>query len=109
MLEALLASALKEKVLLFLLANPESYPREIARNFAFNLNAVQYQLEKMEGSGILCSRLRGKVRLYSLNPRYPFLKELKLLLQKALDCMNAPEKHRLYIRRRRPRLAGKPL
>ncbi|MCG2811084.1 MAG: winged helix-turn-helix domain-containing protein [Candidatus Aminicenantes bacterium] len=109
MLEALLESPLKEKILLFLLANEDSYPSEIARNFAFNLNAVQYQLKKLEGAGVLYSRLRGKVRLYGLSPRYPFRKELEAMLWKALDFLAAAERDKYYIRRRRPRRAGKPL
>ena len=109
MLEALLESQVKEKILLFLLVNDGSYPSEIARNFAFNLNAVQYQLKKLEGAGVLYSRLRGKVRLYNLNPRYPFRKELAALLQKTFDFLAAAEKDKYYIRRRRPRQAGKPL
>jgi len=108
MLEALLESPLKEKILLFLLANDGSYPSEIARNFAFNLNAVQYQLKKMEGAGVLYSRLRGRVRLNGLNPRYPFRKELAAMLQKTLDFLDAAERDKYYIRRRRPRRAGKP-
>jgi predicted transcriptional regulator len=109
MLEALLESTIKEKTLLFLLTNDSSYPREIARNFAFTLNAVQYQLKKLEGAGILFSHLRGKVRLYGLNPRYPFRKELAALLQKTFDFLGTAEKDKYYIRRRRPRLSGKPL
>jgi DNA-binding transcriptional ArsR family regulator len=108
MLEGLLESPLKEKLLLFLLANDGSYPSEIARNFSFNLNAVQYQLRKLENAGVLCSRLRGKVRLYSLNPRCPFRKELEAMLRKAFDFLGETEKDKYYIRRRRPRQPGKP-
>lgn len=109
MLEALLGSPVKEKILLFLLANKDSYPREIARNFAFNFTTVLFQLRKMETAGILYSQLRGKVRLYGINPRYPFRKELEALLQKAFDFLDAAEKDKYYIRRLRPRRAGKPL
>jgi DNA-binding transcriptional ArsR family regulator len=109
MLEALLESPFKEKILLFLLANDGSYLSEIARNFAFNPNAVGYQLKKLENAGVICSQLRGKVRLYSLNPRYSFRKELEALLQKAFDFLSVSERDKYYIRRRRPRKAGKPL
>jgi predicted transcriptional regulator len=109
MLEALLESPVKEKILLFLLANMDSYPREIARNFDLNFTTVLYQLKKMENAGVLYSRLRGKVRLYGISPRYPFRKELEALLQKAFDFLGAAEKDKYYIRRRRPRRAGKPL
>jgi predicted transcriptional regulator len=109
MLEALLESPLKERILLFLLANDSSYPNEIARNFDFNLNAVQYQLKKLERAGVFYSQLRGRVRLYGINPRYPFRKELEALLQKTLDFLSVAEKDKYYIRRRRPRQSGKPL
>ncbi len=109
MLEPLLDSPVKEKILLFLLANKDSYPRDIARNFGINFTTVLYQLRKMEAAGVLYSQLRGKVRLYGLNPRYPFRKELEALLRKAFDFLSQADKDRYYIRRRRPRQAGKPL
>ena len=102
-------SPVKEKLLLYLLVNEGSYPNEIARNFSFNLNAVQYQLKKLEEAGVLYSRLRGRVRLYGLDPRYPFRKELQALLQKAFDFLSDAEKDKSFVRRRRPRLPGKPL
>jgi DNA-binding transcriptional ArsR family regulator len=108
MLEALFESPVKEKLLLFLLANEGSYPSEIARNFAFNLNAVQFQLKKLENAGVLYSQLRGKVRLYGLNPGYRFRKELHALLQKTLDFLSATEKDKYYVLRLRPWQAGEP-
>jgi hypothetical protein len=64
--------------------------------------------EKMEAAGILYSQLRGKVRLYGLDPRYPFRKELESLLKKAFDFLSQDDKDKYYIRRRRPRQSGKP-
>ena len=109
MLEPLMESPVKEKILLFLLVNKDSYPRDIARNFGVNFTTVLYQLRKMEAAGVLYSQLRGKVRLYGLNPRYPFRKELEALLRKAFDFLSEADKDKYYIRRRRPRLSGKPL
>jgi len=108
MLEPLLESPVKEKILIFLLANKDSYPREIARNFGVNFTTVLYQLKKMEAAGVLYSQLRGKVRLYGLDPRYPFRKELEALLRKAFAFLSLADKDKYYIRRRRPRLSGKP-
>jgi predicted transcriptional regulator len=99
MLEAIMESSLKEKVLFFLLANDDAYPREIAANFGFNLNAVQYQLRKLEKAGVLRSRLRGKVRLYGLDPAYPFRKEFDALLKRAFALLKASEKEKLYKKR----------
>ncbi|MBN1940379.1 MAG: hypothetical protein JW843_12400 [Candidatus Aminicenantes bacterium] len=109
MLEPLLNSDIKEKTLLFIWANGESFPREIARTFGFNLRAVQYQLKNLEEGAVLYSKLKGKVRLYGYNPRYPFRKELTALLDKALMFYPESERARIVPLRLRPRRAGKPL
>lgn len=109
MLEPLLGSINCERVLLFLLARGEGYPREIARYFNTSLDPVRKQLEKLEIGGILYSNLAGRTRLYAFNPRYPFLQELKNLLKKALSFYPAPEQEKLIMDRRRPRRRGKPL
>jgi DNA-binding transcriptional ArsR family regulator len=101
MLEPLLESTLKEKVLLFLLLNDGSYPSEIARHFAFNINAVQFQLKKLENAGVLYSDLRGKVRLYGLDPRYPYIGELAALLRRAFASLGPAEKRKFAVNRQR--------
>jgi predicted transcriptional regulator len=109
MLEPLLGSATSEKVLIFLLARNEGYAREIARFFDTGLSAVQKQLEKLELGGVLVSRTAGRTRLYTFNPRYPFLRELRSLLDKAMTFYPEEERERLLMNRRRPRRRGKPL
>lgn len=109
MLVPLLESEPKEKILLFLFTHGESYPREIARSFGFNVNTVQYQLLKLESGGVLYSKLKGRIRLFGFNPRYPFKKEMEALLAKALSFIPEEELDRLYRPRLRPRRTGKPL
>jgi DNA-binding transcriptional ArsR family regulator len=109
MLEALLESTTKEKILLYLYTHGESYPREIARSLDLYVTAVQYQLIKLENAGVLYSRLRGRIRLFGFNPRYPFKKELEALLDKALSFVAGEELEKLYRPRLRPRRTGKPL
>jgi len=109
MLEPLLESEIKEKALLYLHTHGESYPREIARSLGFYVYAVQYQLLKLEKGGILYSKLKGKIRLFGFNPRYPFKKELEALLEKALSFIPDEEMDRTFRPRLRPRLSGKPL
>jgi len=109
MLEPLLDSEIKEKALLFILLNGESYPREIAKTFDFHPHAVQYQLRKLEEGAILYSKLKGKIRLFGFNPRNPFRKELTALLEKALAFYPEAEKSRFAPARLRPRRTGKPL
>ncbi|MGA2507485.1 MAG: winged helix-turn-helix domain-containing protein [Chitinispirillaceae bacterium] len=109
MLEGLFGSACREKTLLFLFARQEGYAREIARFFNTGLDPVQKQLERLEFGGVVYGRPAGKTRLYSFNPRYPFLKELKSLLEKAISLYPEEERDKLTMVRRRPRRKGKPL
>lgn len=109
MLEPLFGAANREKVLFYLLARNESYPREIAEHYKTGLSPIQKQLEKLEEGGVLYSRMAGRTRLYAFNPRYPLLDELKILLNKALTFYPEDEKNRLLIERKRPRRKGKPL
>ena len=109
MLEPLIESPVKNLVLLYIHTHGESYAREIAREFGIYPNAVQYQLLKLERGGVLFSKLRGKVRLFGINPRYPFKKELEALLDKSLSFVSEDEKRSHYWPRLRPRRTGKPL
>jgi predicted transcriptional regulator len=109
MLEGLFGSMNRERVLMFLYCRGQGYAREIARFFNTTLNPVQKQLDGLENNGLLSSRNSGKTRVYTLNPRYPFLSELKSLLEKALSFYPAEEKERLVMVRQRPRRKGKPL
>jgi len=108
MLEPLLESEKKEKILLYIYSHGESYSMEIAKAFGFYLNAVQNQLQKLEYGGILYSRLKGKVRLFGFNPRCPFRKELESLLDKVLQFIPDEERKKFYAPRLRPRRTGKP-
>lgn len=109
MLEPIVGSISCERVLMFLLARDEGYAREIARFYQTGLGPIQKQLEKLERGGVLVSRTAGRTRLYTLNPRYPFVEELKNLLQKTLSFYPSDLRDRLVMHRRRPRRRGKPL
>lgn len=109
MLETILGSTNSERVLIFLVAREEGYAREIARFYDTTLAPIQQQLERLEFGGVLVSRSAGRTRLYSFNPRYPFLEELKALLAKALTFYPEEMREDLIMNRRRPRRAEKPL
>ncbi len=79
MLEPIMGSTNRERVLVFLLAREEGYARQIARFFETDLYPVQDQLEKLEAGGVIVSRSVGRTRLYEFNPRYAFLEELPRL------------------------------
>jgi len=109
MIEALLGSKNAERVLIYLFSREEGYAREITRFFGTDLKSVQKQLDRLETGGVLVSREVGRTRPYTFNPRYPFLNELKALLEKALSFYPAKERDELVMNRRRPRAKGKSL
>ena len=109
MIEVLLGSKNAERVLIYIFARDEGYAREIASFYGTDLKPIQMQLDKFEKSSILVSRSIGRTRPYMFNPRYPFLNELKALLEKALSFYPAREREVLTMNRRRPRARGKDL
>jgi hypothetical protein len=109
MIEVLLGSKNAERVLIYIFARDEGYPREIASFYGTDLKPIQMQLDKLENGGVLVSRSIGRTRPYEFNPRYPFLNELKALLEKALSFYPAKEQEELQMNRRRPRAKGKEL
>ena len=109
MIEVLLGSKNAERVLLFLFTREEGYAREIARFYNTDVKSIQVQLNKLERGGVVVSRAVGKTRPYVLNPRYPFLNELKALLAKAHSFFPQEEQDKLIMNRRRPRAPGKTL
>jgi DNA-binding transcriptional ArsR family regulator len=103
LLAGLFGSATAEKVLLFLANYGEGYTREIATTFEVSPQMVHEQLLRFERAGVLVSRRRGSVRLFTFNPRYPFRKELLTLLEAALDALPEADRQQYFRERRRPR------
>jgi hypothetical protein len=109
MLAPLLGSINSERALVFIFARENGYATEIANFFDTNLYGIQKQLDKLEAGQVLVSQTAGRTRLYTFNPRYPFLTELKNLLEKALSFYPEDVRELLLMNRRRPRRRGKPL
>ncbi len=109
MIEPILGSENAERVLVFLNVRSMGNASEIAKFFDVSLSTIQNQLAKFENGGVLVSFLEGRTRVFQFNPRYPFLPELKDLLDKAFQFYPPEEIERLKMNRRRPRRAGKPL
>ena len=109
LLKPILGSKNLERVLIFLAARNEGYARDIARFYDTDLKPIQNQLEKLEHGGVIVSKKVGKTILFQFNPRYPFLKELVDLLEKALDYYPEEIREKLIYNRRRPRQKDKPL
>jgi hypothetical protein len=109
MLEVILGSKNAERVLVYIYSREEGYAREIARFYNTDLKPIQNQLDKLEAGGVLVGRDVGRTRPYTFNPRYPFLNELKALLEKALSFYPENEQEDLIMNRRRPRAKSKAL
>jgi len=109
MLESLFGNATIEKILFYLEVYRQGYPKGISRLFGIPVNGIQQQLKRLEEGSIVVSFLQGRTRLYQFNPRYPFLKELKSLIDRALEFLPEKEISKYYRQRTRPRRAGKPL
>jgi hypothetical protein len=109
MIEAIIGSKVRESVLIYLAGRETGYAREIAGYYNFSLSPVQNQMDKLESGNVLVSVLSGKTRVYSFNPRYPFFRELKALLNKIISFLPEEERNTLLITRKRPRRKHKPL
>lgn len=109
MLEAILGSVSKERVFLYLFAREKGYAREIALFYGTSVTPIKKQLEALETQNVLYCEPQGRTLIYRFNPRYPFLKPLKQLLEETLAHYPAKFRDELLLNRRRPRRRGKPL
>jgi hypothetical protein len=109
MIKPIVGSKSSEQVFIFLTARETGYATEIARFFDADLYAIQKQLARLENADVLVSRKVGRTRVYQFNPRYPFLNELKALIEKALNYYPEDTKEALLMNRRRPRKKDKPV
>jgi hypothetical protein len=91
-LQTIFGSRSSAGVLAFLAAYQRGYASEIARFIDVDLFAVQKQLEKFEGKGILVSRIEGRTRIYVFNMEYPLHMELISLIEKAASLQTKGEK-----------------
>lgn len=108
MLESLLGSKNRERILIFLQAREEGFAREIARFFDCDYYPIYEQLGKLESAGVIVSRKVGRTIVFEFNPRYVLLDELRALLEKALFYYPDELQDQLLMNRRRPRRRGKP-
>ena len=104
----LFGSSARTSVLVAVRLLGDTYPSELAELLGLRLFSVQKALETLERESIVTSRLVGRTRQVSLNPRYSAYRELEALLWK-LGARDLPLQQRLGQKRRRPRRAGKPL
>jgi len=84
-----------QKVLLFLFVNNKCYGAQLQRLLGVPLTSLQNALMRLEKAKILSAYCEGKTKFYQMNPAYPLLGELELLLKKAYTLL-APQEKKLY-------------
>jgi len=109
MLEPILGNSTIEKILFTLKTYGQAYPLGLSKMFDIPVNGFQQQLHRLQTGGVIVSSMVGRTRLYQFNPRYPFLKELKALIQTAMEFLSQEELQKYYRKRTRPRKKGKPI
>ena len=103
----LFGSRNRTAVLVALRLLEESYPSELARLLGLRLYSVQQILRSFEIEGVIVSRMFGRTRRVTWNPRYVGHTPLADLLWK-IGQEDVPLQRALAGKRRRPRRAGKP-
>ncbi|PWU16595.1 MAG: hypothetical protein C5B49_10425 [Bdellovibrio sp.] len=109
MLEGIFGNKTAEKVLLHIFHYGESHGSGIAHDFRIALNPVLQQLDRFEVAGVLVSKQAGRSRIYSFNPKSPFSRPVKELIEVAYEGIPLIERKKLFSTRRRPRRKGKPV
>ena len=84
MLDSLITSKTRIKLLLKFFINPEtrSYLRGLADEFGESTNAVRVELNRLEKAGILKSSPNGRTKLYGANKRHPLFQEISSIVKK---------------------------
>ena len=86
LLEGLIASKTRVKLLMRLFFNPEtrSYLRELAKEFNVSTNAVREELNQLKKTNLLKSEKNGRQVYYMANTEHAIFPELKSMVSKVM-------------------------
>ena len=84
MIEALISSKIRIKLLLKFFLNPETgaHLRGLAQEFDESTNSVRVELNRLESAGMLASNQHGNKRVFKVNPSFPLFKEVRAIVLK---------------------------
>jgi hypothetical protein len=84
MLETLITSKTRLKLILKLFLNPESssYLRGLAEEFGESSNAIRVELNRFESAGLLLSQSSGNKKMYRANTKHPLYDEIHSIVKK---------------------------
>ena len=76
-----LRSDITKKILNYFFINPEDalYVNELSRRLNLDKRNLVKKLRELETEGLLKSEIRGNLKIYSTNKKFPFYKEYKKL------------------------------
>ncbi|OJU81641.1 MAG: hypothetical protein BGO10_08555 [Chlamydia sp. 32-24] len=97
MLEVLFGNKNIQKILIFLFVNGKCYGTQLHRCLETPLTPLQKALNRLEKGGVITSYYEGKTKLYHLNPSYPVMNELELLLKKTYTLFPSHIKKEYYV------------
>lgn len=108
-LEALFRSRSAAQTLMFLQNYGEGHARHIASTFEVSHMGIQRQLRRLEAEGVLVSRVVGRTRVFTWNPRSATVRDLRAFLEAELKRLPKGMTRRYFRQRQRPRRSGKAL
>lgn len=94
MLESLITSKTRIKLLLKFFLNPDTraYLRELAKEFDESSNAVRVELNRLTEAKVLQSKPKGRTIQYCANLSHPFFRELSSVVRKMVGLDQVIEK-----------------
>jgi hypothetical protein len=84
MLEALISSKTRIKLLMRLFLNPgtTAHLRGLAEEFSESTNAVRLELNRFEEAGMITAETQGNKKVYRANNKHPFFSDINNLMLK---------------------------
>lgn len=84
MLDSLITSKTRIKLLLKFFANPDTtaYLRSLADEFGESTNSVRVELNRLADANLLTSRDEGRTKVYQANPKHPLFYEVQSMVRK---------------------------
>lgn len=81
-----LKSEITQRVLNYFFLNPQEslYINELARQLSLDKRNLVKKIRQLENEGLLISRSRGNLKLYSINQKFPLYKEYKNIILKTI-------------------------
>ncbi|MGB0805810.1 MAG: ArsR family transcriptional regulator [Salibacteraceae bacterium] len=93
MLESLISSKTRVKLLLRFFLNPErdGYLRALSGEFGESTNSVRLELNRLERAGILTSKAKGNKKIFKTNDQHPMYSEMRNMVLKHVGIVHIIE------------------